>query len=168
MNGLEEGEDATTDEEGEEQQTGDCERAQETIRLQEIKGKNTKQVGKPTMAMVGFSKMARTTPRTMAQPRLVERAMVADPFKPCGLFSHRFRVQTSANVVHATWCEDRTPHWTHHSRIFSCFSTRDSCARLFANAWPFWLKFLMSLRVSICIFSKVILSSHVSSHAWSP
>ena len=30
-----------------------------------------------------------------------------------GFFFHSFRVQTTANVVHVTACEDRTPRRTH-------------------------------------------------------
>ena len=37
-------------------------------------------------------------------------------------------VQTSANLVHATGDQDRTPHRTHHRRTFF------SCARYFINA----------------------------------
>ena len=59
-------------------------------------------VGTSTKAVVGVSKMARTTTRTIAQPRLVERVMATDSFMPCRYFSRRTRVQTSANVVHAT------------------------------------------------------------------
>ena len=91
-------------------------------------------VGAPTMAVVAISTMARTTPRRIAQPTLVDSVMATESFKPCRLLSNRFRVQTSANVVHATVSEDGTPHRTHQTTYLSWFSTRDSCARLFNNA----------------------------------
>ena len=67
-----------------------------------------------------------------------------------------FHFQTWANVVHATVSEDRTSDRTHHRLKFF------SCARLFINAHALiqgqgWVEH-SSLR-----FSKVILSSHVSS-----
>ena len=76
-------------------------------------------VGTPTMAVVGFSTMARTTPRTMAQPRLLERMNATDSFKPCRFFSLVFRLQAIVIPLQTMGDEDGTPYRTHHRRTFS-------------------------------------------------
>ena len=61
------------------------------------------QASSSSSTVVGVSKMARTTPSGMVQPTLVGRVMATDSFQShVGFFFHRFRVQTLANVVHAT------------------------------------------------------------------
>ena len=61
--------------------------------------------------------------RFLESPNHFANFFVSHPF-----FVWTFRVQTLANVVHATRCEDGTRHRTHHRRTFF------SCARHFINA----------------------------------
>ena len=79
--------------------------------------------------------------RFLESPNHFANFFASHPF-----FVWTFRVQTLGNVVHATRCERTTD--AHFSRAPDTSSTHMR-----------WLK--MSVRV--CIFSKVILSSHVSS-----
>ena len=83
------------------------------------------------------------------------------------VFSH-IRVQTSANVAHATGCEDRSPHSTHHRRTFSRVPAHVTVAQDFL---PTRVTLVQVHDEFVCLsphFSKVILSSRVSSQpAWS-
>ena len=85
------------------------------------------------------------------------RVMATDSFKVTWEFFHRFRVQTLANVVHATGCEARTPRRTH---IFSqCCRCR---APLTFRRTCVWLRMSQGC-VAPLAHSKFIHSQHVSS-----
>ena len=120
--------------------------------------------------LVGTSRMTRTTWKARAtrqawmagMARMSTATLSRQSF--CKILAHsqfflKFRVQTLANVVHGTECEDRTPHRTHMTRhrrtIFSCFRTRDSCAPFtnvtsLAREWVSILRFLKSRLVVTC------------------
>ena len=74
--------------------------------------------------MVGFSKHGTNRTKNNGTAKIGGKSNGYRLAEAMQILSHRFRVQTSANVVHAKESEDRTPHRdAPHTHIFSCFST---------------------------------------------
>ena len=66
----------------------------------------------PRMAVVGVSKMTRTTPGRMAPPTLVGKVMATDSFKPCRFFLTDFAYRHPRLSCTRRRDEDRTPRRT--------------------------------------------------------